>query len=81
MSSDIGVNTDIGGGQAADAINIGAGVGIFAGKVSEVLQFKSLVAGTNITLTPSGDEILIGSTGGGGGGGLRPEAWGLGLGA
>lgn len=33
------------------------------------LQFKKLIAGSNVTLTPSTDAITISSTGGGGGGG------------
>lgn len=46
-------------GESNTASNLGAGEGVFATKVGVDLQFKSLVAGTNITLTPSGTEILI----------------------
>lgn len=56
-----------GGGEANTASNIGTGDGVFASKVGIDLEFKSLVAGTNITLTPSADEIEISATGGGGG--------------
>lgn len=44
---------------AKTASNLGAGSGVFASKVGTDLQFKSLVAGANITLTPSGSEIQI----------------------
>ncbi len=48
-----------GGGEANTASNLGAGDGLFASKVGVDLQFKSLVAGTNITLTPGATEITI----------------------
>lgn len=57
-----------GSGTITGGQNLGTGSGIFSGAVGANLQFKSLVAGTNITLTPSGTEILIDATGGGGGG-------------
>lgn len=41
------------------AENIGPGQGIFAGIASTLLEFKSLIAGGNITLTPDGDSITI----------------------
>jgi len=56
-------------GEANTASNLGAGEGVFAQKVGVDLQFKSLIAGTGITLTPSSTDITIASTGGGGGGG------------
>jgi hypothetical protein len=54
-------------GEANTVSNLGAGEGVFSAKVGVDLQFKSLVAGTGITLTPSSTEIEIASTGGGGG--------------
>ena len=57
-----------GAGEANTASNLGSGQGVFAQKVGVDLQFKSLTAGSNITLTPSGTEISIASTGGSGGG-------------
>lgn len=54
-----------GSGEINTASNLGAGAGVFAQKVGVDLQFKSLVAGTNITLTPSATEILIDASGGG----------------
>jgi hypothetical protein len=56
-----------GGGEVNTASNLGGGVGVFAQKVDEDLQFKGLVAGTNITLTPSATGITIDATGVGGG--------------
>lgn len=42
--------------------NVGSGVGVFAQVNAGVAEFKSLVAGTNITITDLGSEILIQST-------------------
>ena len=41
------------------ASNLGTGQGIFAQKVGDDLQFKSLVAGTNVTLTADSNNITI----------------------
>ena len=48
------------------AANIGAGTGLFSSKVGDELQFKSLVAGTNITLASAASSVTINSTGGSG---------------
>ena len=53
-------------GEINTGSNLGTGEGIFSSKVGVDLQFKSLKAGTNITLTPSGTEIEIAAAGGGG---------------
>ena len=60
-------NISVGGGEANTASNLGSGEGVFSAKVGIDLRFKSLKAGTGITLTPSATEILVESTGGGGG--------------
>lgn len=46
-------------GEANTASNLGTGIGVFASKVGLDLQFKSLVAGTNISLLASSTEITI----------------------
>ena len=52
------------------ASNVGGGNGIFKQKSGADLQFKSLQAGTNITLTSTTDSITINSSGGGASSGL-----------
>jgi hypothetical protein len=42
--------------------NAGNGIGVFKDRVGDNLQFYSLVAGTDITLTRVGDTIVIGLT-------------------
>lgn len=58
-------NTGGGGGEANTASNLGTGTGTFAAKSGLDLQFKSLVAGPNITITADGTEITISSSGSG----------------
>jgi len=47
-----------------DGENIGPGVGIYYGKDTDTLQFKSLTAGSNITFTTTDNQIIINSSGG-----------------
>ena len=65
-STEITISATGGSGEVNTASNVGTGNGVFASKVVADLQFKSLKAGTNITMTPSGTEILISATGGSG---------------
>ena len=52
-------------GETNTASNLGAGVPVFAQKTASDLEFKGLVAGTNITLTADTTGITINSSSGG----------------
>ena len=52
-----------GGGEANTASNVGAGLVVFKQKVGVDLQFKSLIAGSGISLVSGVDDITISSTG------------------
>jgi GH24 family phage-related lysozyme (muramidase) len=51
-------------GEANTASNLGAGTGIYATKVGVDLRFKSLIAGTNITISNTSNDITINASGG-----------------
>lgn len=51
-----------GGGEVNTASNLGAGEGVFAQKNVADLEFKSLVAGTNIDITSDSNTITIDNT-------------------
>lgn len=51
-----------GSGEANTASNLGAGEGVFSAKSGVDLQFKSLVAGTNVSLSSDSDTVTINST-------------------
>lgn len=63
----VNANLPAGSGEANTSSNAGAGEGLALPKNGVDLPFKSLVAGSNITLTPAADSITIAATGGGGG--------------
>jgi hypothetical protein len=62
-------------GEINAASNIGAGLGLFSGKLGSALLLKSLQAGANISITPSedGEELVISSTAVAGGSNLSVE--------
>ena len=55
-----------GSGEVNTASNLGTGAGVFASKVGADLQFKSLIAGAGVTLTPTATGITIVASGAGG---------------
>jgi hypothetical protein len=57
-----------GGGEVNTGANLGTGEGVFAQKFGTELQFKSLIGGSNVTLSSDSNEITIDATGGGGAG-------------
>lgn len=63
-----------GSGEANTASNLGAGQGLFGSKSGVDLRFKSLVAGSNISLSADANTITINATGGGGGSATRYNA-------
>lgn len=63
----INASSSGGSGETNTASSVGVGNSIFKQKSGVDLEFRSLSAGTNITIT-TGDTITINSTGGGGAG-------------
>jgi hypothetical protein len=56
-----------GSGEANTTSNLGAGTGLAAAKSGVNLPFKSLIAGTNVTLSATSTDVTINATAGGGG--------------
>ena len=58
-------STNTGGGAGAGfdaAVNEGTGLGVWKGSAGTTLQFKTLLGGSDITITESGDSLIIAST-------------------
>jgi hypothetical protein len=66
-ASSITINATGGSGETNTASNLGAGTGIFASKVGVDLRFKSLVAGSGVSLANDANTVTITATGGGSG--------------
>lgn len=69
----IGLNAQ---GIITSGLNLGTGAPVYKDVVGPSLRFKSIKAGTNVTVGDDGNTITISATGGGGGGGSVIEAHG-----
>lgn len=56
------LNTALVNVETPEGQNLGSGTGVFAQKIDETLQFKSLVAGAGISLSSGGSAITITGT-------------------
>ena len=63
-------------GDITNGNNLGGGEPVFAGKTGSLLDFKTLVAGTNVSFSANANELTISASGGGGGGNfLYEDTW------
>lgn len=60
-------DTATGGGEINNGVNVGTGSDVFKQKTGVNLEFRTLKAGSNVTITESADEIEFSSSGGGAG--------------
>ena len=59
-------STPSGGGEANTGSNVGTGDGVFKQKTGVDLEFKTLIGGTNVTITNNANDLTIDASGGGG---------------
>ena len=65
-----GFNVGASAGEANTASNVGGGGQVFKQKTGVDLEFRTVVAGSNVSVVQTANTIVISSTGGGGGGGV-----------
>lgn len=65
------------GATGTTGLNVGSGVGIFKNKIGNDLRFKSLIGGSNISITGSTNNVIISFTGSSGGGTITGATNGL----
>jgi hypothetical protein len=56
-------NAEAGVGEVNAAANVGTGTGVFKGKNGSVLEFKSLKAGGNVTISSDDTAVTVGASG------------------
>lgn len=59
------ITAQTGGSGVTGAQNVGSGEAVFKAKVGNTLQFKSIKAGTGVTLTSGTDEVTVNASAGG----------------
>lgn len=57
-------STPSGGGEANTGSNVGLGDGVFKQKTGVDLEFKTLIGGTNVTITNNANDLTIDASGG-----------------
>jgi len=57
-------STPSGGGEANTGSNVGTGDGVFKQKTGVDLEFKTLIGGTNVTITNNANDLTIDASGG-----------------
>lgn len=62
---DVGNLPTGGGGESNDGVNVGTGSGIYRDKTGISINLRSIIGGTNVTVTENADDITIDATGGG----------------
>ncbi|MFA5490418.1 MAG: hypothetical protein WC284_14630, partial [Candidimonas sp.] len=62
VGNEIQIDTTISPGEINTGSNLGIGTAVYAGKIGTTLNFKTLVAGPNVSLTTNANNVIISST-------------------